>query len=252
MIGALRNIVPGAESAATAMMEFDVFATAAITGASTGIIGLGVAAALGFGALIMWMLNTKNATQQWVDSLEQSVNAAQGLQQIGQTYTSLGQVTSALTGAQKQLNTALAAPGGQIVGSMTRFQGYSDAVEASAVKVGVLSQAQQQLTTDFGTEVGNVDLLSSKYKIGYVEAAELAGDAGANLTQTMKGNTTAAQINPADGGELRPGSRRDGRSPGRPRYRHQRGHHRGRPSGQQDHAADAGDVGHDVHDPGAV
>ena len=38
--------------------------------------------------------------------------------------------------------------------------------------------AQQQLSTDFGNEIGNVDLLSSKYKIGYVEAAELAGDAG--------------------------------------------------------------------------
>ena len=58
-----------------------------------------------------------------------------------------------------------------------------------------LSAAQKQLSTDFGTEISNVDLIASKYKIGYVEAAELAGDAGANLTQTMKGNSTAAQVN---------------------------------------------------------
>ena len=195
MVTGIGKFVTGAENAGGALTDFDEAATAAIGGLDTGLVGVGVAAALGLGALILWMVNSKNATQQWVDNLEQSVNAAKGLQQIGQTYTSLGQVTSALTGAQKQLNTAMAAPGGQIVGSMTRFQGYSDAVEAASVKVGTLSQAQQQLSTDFGTEIGNVDLLSTKYKIGYVEAAELAGDAGANLTQTMKGNTTAAQIN---------------------------------------------------------
>ena len=192
MLGGLRNIVPGAEAAAAAMMEFDVESTAAIAGADTGIAGLGVVAALGFGALMMWMINTKNATQQWVDSLEQSVNAAQGLQQIGQTYTALAQVTSALAGAQKQLGAALAAPGGQIVGSMTRFQGYSDAVEDASVKVGVLSQAQQQLRTDFGNEVGNVAQLSSEYKIGYVEAAELAGNAGVSLTTSLKGTGLSA------------------------------------------------------------
>ena len=83
--------------AGKAMTSLDEEATTAITGASTGMIGLGVAAAAGFAALIMWAARSKTATQQWTDGLESAVNSAKGLQQVGQTYISLQQVTSALT-----------------------------------------------------------------------------------------------------------------------------------------------------------
>ena len=143
----------------------------------------------------MWMVNTKTATQQWVAGLESAVDAAKGLQQIGQTYTSLAQVTSALSAAQQKYTQVAGGTGVMWQQLGAHANAYTSSVQAAAGNVSTLSAAQKQLTTDFGTELGNVDLLSSKYKIGYVEAAELAGDAGANLTQTMKGNTTAAQIN---------------------------------------------------------
>ena len=195
MVTGIGGFLTGAEDAGGALTGFDEAATAAITGASTGLIGLGVAAAAGFAALIMWADNSKTATQQWTDSLISAVNAAKGLQQIGQTYTSLAQVTTALGGAQKQLS-QITDEGTRVTTTYQRgVATTSQVMYAATQNVGVLSAAQKQLSTDFGTEVGNVDLLSSKYKIGYVEAAELAGDAGANLTQTMKGNSTAAQIN---------------------------------------------------------
>ena len=196
MVTGIGSFVTGAENAGGALTGFDEAATAAITGASTGMIGLGVAAAAGFAALIIWAARSKTATQQWTDSLESSVNAARGLQQIGQTYTSLGEVTSALTKAQATLGSQMADSADKVPLYATRYSGeFVPAVNQTAQTIGTLSAAQKQLSTDFGTEIGNVDLLASKYKIGYVEAAELAGDAGASLTQTMKGNTTAAQEN---------------------------------------------------------
>ena len=77
----------------------------------------------------------------------------------------------------------------------SRFTPYGSAVRDASSNVTVLSGAQQQLSKDFSNEVGNVELLSTKYKVSYVEAAEMAGMANANLATSMKGNSTAAREN---------------------------------------------------------
>jgi hypothetical protein len=186
----------------------------------------GIAIGLAVGALVVlgvWLSNTKTETQQWVDGLESAIKSAAGLAQIGSTVQDLGAVTAALGKAQDQVTTGqtkMTASSAQVSkaldavnksgsGNLQTFSQYLKSVQASsqaqdqwgasvsaaAAKVPTLTAAQKQLNTDFGTEKANVLQLASTYKISYVEAAILAGQAGANLTQSMKGNSTAAQEN---------------------------------------------------------
>jgi hypothetical protein len=150
-------------------------------------------ALLGF--LIFKAIEAKDAIGQMTSAMEQSVAQQTGLQQIGYTYVDLKAVTAAAAASQQHLSAMMSDTSNTVTGSMTRFGYYSTAVLAAAGQAGELSRAQQQLSRDFSTETGNVAYLAGYYKISYVQAAELAGLAGVNLTQTLKGNSTAAQEN---------------------------------------------------------
>ena len=171
-----------------------------IEGAGTFLSGAwGTALVAGvalLGFLIFKAIEAKDAIGQMTSSMEQSVAQVTGLQQIGYTYVDLKAVTAAAAGQQKVLDTELANTANKVPGYAIKYSGeYSPAVTTTAKHVLELSQAQQQLSRDFSTETGNVAYLASYYKINYVQAAELAGLAGVNLTQTLKGNSTAAQEN---------------------------------------------------------
>ena len=138
MTTVIGKFVTGAEDAGGALTGFDEAATTAIMGTSTGMIGLGVAAAAGFAALIMWAARSKTAMQQWTDSLVSAVNTAQGLQQIGQTYTSLAQVTSTLTSRQSQLSSEMADSANKVPLYATRYSGeFIPAVNQTAQSINV-------------------------------------------------------------------------------------------------------------------
>ena len=162
-----------------------------MTGPWGAAIGLGAAA---LGALVIWMVNTKDATQQWVGSLMSAVNQLTGLNQIGATFNALTQVTAAYGQSTRQLSQDLQQGSGQTAEFSARFGEYSGAVQRAASDNQALGMAQQQLGQDFNNEIANVQLISQKFGVDYVQAAELAGEAGANLTVSMKGNSEAGKI----------------------------------------------------------
>ena len=178
---------------AVANLGKDVEGAGALMSGPMGTALVAGAALLTF--LVIKVLNTKDAIQQMTSAMENSVAQATGLQQIGYTYVDLKAVTAAAAASQQHLSAMMSGNANTITGSATRFGYYSQAVFAAAGQTAELTQAQQQLSRDFSTETGNVAYLASYYKINYVQAAELAGLAGVNLTQTLKGNSTAAQEN---------------------------------------------------------
>lgn len=181
--------------------------------AENPLAAFAIAAGLALTAVTIKILTAKDSTQQWVSSLEGAVSANFGLQQIGVTYQNLQQVTSAFTGAQKQVNNLLdtkhvieygnaqkgmaAATAGNVEAAgqeQAAMSANNLALAFAKNKSAELSAAQKTLSNDFNTEISNVEFISKKYGVDYVQAAQLAGAAGVSLTGKIQGNSNAAQI----------------------------------------------------------
>ena len=104
-------------------LESDSLAASFLALAANPFTWIAVAAAA-LVAVSVAAANAKTSTQQWVASLEQGVNQAKGLQQIGQTYQDLTAVTGALTGAQQQLATATSTSGAVMGSVQGRLDGH--------------------------------------------------------------------------------------------------------------------------------
>jgi hypothetical protein len=202
----------GFDAAADAIEGAGTGMVTSLTGVAEFLTGpWGIAIGLAVGALVVlgvWISNTKTQTQQWTDSMDSVVQKSEGLAQIGATYGALTAVTQQFTVAQKNVNTVLSNKSAaentafaqkemnEGMGEGTAIaQQYSMALNKAQGQSSVLSAAQKTLTQDFGTENSNVGMLARMYGISYTSAAILAGQANANLTQTMQGNTVAAKNN---------------------------------------------------------
>lgn len=161
-----------------------------------------IVAAAGIAALVIGIMNMKNATQEWANSMVQGASAARGLTQISTTYQNLVAVTDRLN----QVNTTYAQTSKAMAGgaqaaatSMGNFRGEADGATNNIMKLQgqqkTLAAAQKTLSTDFQNEGTNVAFLAKTYGVNYTEAAELAGDANASLAQKMQGSSNAAKEN---------------------------------------------------------
>lgn len=154
-------------------------------GATTLVGGLGKAAAFmsgPWGAAVMlavaaltvltiWIVNTKNATQQWVEASQKAVSSATNLtvlnvigQQLADTTQKLAQTNDAWNASQQR--------------------GLLSAAE-SVTSTKALTQNQQQLFNESNNVVAGAESISQTYGVSFSAALGIADLAGVKLATTQ-------------------------------------------------------------------
>jgi hypothetical protein len=147
-----------------------------------------VAAAAGLGVLIYKIATMKDATQQWVDSLQSATQAASNFSVYGTIVANMTKLTNAYASAKGQYDKLVQA------GSHGQIPPNPHWLSFQTQKLAELHQGMTQQQQDM-THVGQgMAYLATTYKTSYVGALALAQEAGVNLSQNILGQGQQAEI----------------------------------------------------------
>lgn len=142
---------------------------------------IAVAVAVAAAAIGTYISKAKSGMDQWISSVSQAVKAAPDFSQINTTVQALSVTTSQLSGAQETLNSKTSA--------------WSALSSGAQQNVTALKNAQSNYIGILTTESVNVGVLSQKLGVDMPTAIAIAQGAGVKLTDTLTGNSNAAQVN---------------------------------------------------------
>ena len=132
-------------------------------------------------AAYIYLDKASSGMDQWVASTNKAVQAAPDFAMVNTTMQALSATTTQLSGAQEVLNTKTSA--------------WSALSSGAQENVTALKNAQQDYITDINTESQNVGVLAQKLGVDVPTAIAIAQGAGVKLTDTLQGNSEAAQVN---------------------------------------------------------
>lgn len=142
---------------------------------------IAVAIVLMASAAYVYLDKASSGMDQWIASTAKAVSSAPDFAQINTTISALSANTTQLAGAQEVLNTKTTA--------------WSQLASGAEENVNALKNAQKDYITDITTESVNVGVLSEKLGVDMPTAIAIAQGAGVKLTDTLTGNSEAAQVN---------------------------------------------------------
>ncbi len=158
---------------------------------------IGVAAA-GLAAFTVAALLSKDATEQWIDTLNQGLGKDTWFNTLPNNMAAITAVNARLATTQKQLGSAMTGSQGAISGVALRYSGYSEAAQVAQGQARGLSQSVQQLTAEqskLGTtqqaQIGFLSALGKSYGTTLLQSMGLATVAGVNLAQVTKEGSAA-------------------------------------------------------------
>ncbi|MGH3254809.1 MAG: hypothetical protein ACRDOU_05265, partial [Streptosporangiaceae bacterium] len=158
-------------------------------------------AAVGTAALVALAVEfgrTKDATQQWIDTLNQGLGSGTWFNTLPNNMQAMTAVTAKLTTGQHQLSQAVTASQGSLGGISARFGGYSEAAQGAVIdtvrlgqSVSELTDEQSKLSTTQQAQIGFLTGLGKAYGTTLTDSMALATVAGVNLTQVTKKGSAA-------------------------------------------------------------
>lgn len=192
MAATLAALIPAAEGASVAMFSFAASMDAA---AANPLLMAAIAAAvIALGVLVFALSRVKDATDKWVASSQKAVQSASNLQVLNVISRQAAENAVLLADSQQKL-AAQTSYVGRVTGVASRYiQGYSGEAQRTAQDVSELTQNQQFLANTTRTVMGNAEYLARTYHTSFAGALELATQAGVKLTQSLQGNSMAAQV----------------------------------------------------------
>lgn len=162
-----------------------------------GWVGLGVVAlaALGFE-----LASVKDATTQWVDTLNESLGKDTWFNTLEGNMEAIREVNTRVTTTQGQLSDAMDRSAGAVNATQIRLGGYNSAAESAQVVTGGLKQSVSELTTEQAklttTQTAQISFLaglSKSYGTDLVGSEGLASVAGVKLSQVTQEGSKAFQ-----------------------------------------------------------
>lgn len=202
--GGLSLVARGAGAAAVKLEGMGVMGGKAATIVDSLAGGAGVAATtlpwgwiaagvLLVGFLVDKLITAKDATQQWIGSLQQGINSSSA-GSSGSIFSAQVQETQALAAAQKQLAASSAAVGDNMVIGSHATNAQVDALGHAATAVSDLQQAQQTLSGESQLYNQRIQGMAGTY--GSVRAAQgMLVASGVKLGAFLSTNkTTWAQV----------------------------------------------------------
>jgi len=178
------------DAAATKMVGALGAAADFMSGPWGAAIALGV---LGLTALAIWMMHTKNATDQLVSSINSAVTAATNLTVMNRISQGMAETSNALAGAQRNLSTATRSVSTEMLTGTARMALHTSAVNQARGAVEELTNEQQKLATQNFTVIQGADAIAKTYHVTYANALALADMAGVKLVNGFVGQSKAAQ-----------------------------------------------------------
>jgi len=187
----LGKLLPEGSAAAEAMTSAGNAAKAASTGfwtfarslvvfLATSPAGWALDAVVAIGVFTYAVVTAKDQTQQWVASVNQMLAKAPDISVINTTAQALTATNRQLAQAQEVLSTKTSA--------------WAAITSGVSQDVSALQTEHQHLITTLGTEASDVGYISSTYKVSFAAAVAIAAASGVKLTQTLHGNSHAAQV----------------------------------------------------------
>jgi hypothetical protein len=192
IVAVFARVAPAAEGAAAGIFGFAGSLSRSISALSTWQAVLIGAALAGLGFLIYKLATARDATQQFTDGIQRSVEAADSLHAIGAVATGLAQVFPRLATAQNQ--SAAAARAMSHAYSAASAVALSLGANQAAEAVRELTAAQQQLVNQFKNVNDGVAYLGRTYGTTFAQGLALAAVAGVKLQDGITGQGKAALI----------------------------------------------------------
>jgi phage-related protein len=156
------------------------YAQTLLTFLATNPVGWAIDAAAAITALTIVIARADSGTTNWIDTQNKLISTATDYKVINDTVSTLVATNQDLAAAQANLNTKTSA-----------FQAIASGAQGA---VSALTQEHDVLNQQLVTETKNVGLISSTYGFTFAESLGVAQAAGVNLSQTLIGNSHAAQV----------------------------------------------------------
>jgi hypothetical protein len=191
------GLVAFGTAAAVAGGEVTAFAAtveATLAAMSPFIAFLALAAGVGLGIWIYKMSEAQTATEKWAASLNNALASTSDLELLPKIADDMSATTVKLAGAQDALNTAVASGNGYVAEAGSRFQKVNQVYEAAASNVHLLTGEQQYLSQAQQNVLAGAGYLEKTYGTTFVGALAAAQLAGVNLSQSITGTGTSADM----------------------------------------------------------
>jgi hypothetical protein len=173
-----------------------LIATQELLAAVNPLVWVG-AAVVALGALVFWMNTSKDAAQQFNDSMQKTITNASLVSLQSTLQQGAAQTAAKLAGANHDLNKALSQQGPAVTGAATRWSSnYSPAVDHAARSVLELTAGQRKIADQAALVGGRIGALSKQYggNTQALGALVAAGITSAQITDTNKDKWAQALI----------------------------------------------------------
>jgi phage-related protein len=130
---------------------------------------------------VVWTMRAQSATDQWISSMQKAITSAPDYSQMNLTLQALSATTKEQATAQGVLN--------------TKTSEWAALASGAQENVTALKQANQTFNEEITTESTNVAFLAKELGVSAPEAIGIMQGAGVKLTDTLQGNSEAAEVN---------------------------------------------------------
>src|SRR5215831_4681297 len=157
--------------------------------------GMAIAGAvLAVGGLVWWMSRAKDATQQWIDTTNKTVEASSSLHVMLTLQDAMLNTQVKLKDAVQQHSQAVERQTHYVNDGTRGFLAYQDQVSITGRHVAELTQEHQHLNTAMQNVMAGAGYLQGRFGTSFIGALALATNAGVKLQDGILGTGKAAQI----------------------------------------------------------
>ena len=149
--------------------------------AENPLAALAIAVVAAFTVFTVWVMRAQSATDQWVGSMQKAITSAPNYSQMNLTLQALSATTKQQASDQAVLN--------------TKTSEWSALASGAQENVTAVTQANRTFNEEIVTESTNVAYLAKALGVSAPTAIGIMQGAGVKLTDTLQGNSQAAEVN---------------------------------------------------------